>query len=178
MYTDILLDSICNFLNLTSYCLTNRVYCSLYYHGDECSAFCRPRNDNFGHYMCLTNGQKQCSSGWQGDNCDKPKCRQGCNEMHGYCSKPDQCNCRPGYSGPLCNQCLLYPGCLHGYCLKPWQCICYQNWGGILCDQDLNYCGTHQPCLNGGICDNIAPNQYKCYCKKGYDGNNCQIGIV
>ncbi|XP_015782941.1 delta-like protein C isoform X1 [Tetranychus urticae] len=154
-----------------------RVYCSLYYHGDECSEFCRERNDVFGHYGCRENGQKSCLTGWIGDNCDKPKCRPGCNSEHGYCSEPDQCQCRPGYSGPLCNQCLLYPGCINGYCLKPWQCICHRNWGGILCDQDLNFCGTHQPCLNGGLCDNIAPNQYKCHCKPGYDGNNCQIVV-
>ncbi|XP_074598394.1 uncharacterized protein LOC141853072 [Brevipalpus obovatus] len=154
-----------------------RIYCDLYYYGDECSEFCRERNDIFGHYTCLNSGQKQCLHGWKGDNCEKPICRSGCSLEHGYCSEPDQCQCRPGYSGPLCNQCLLYPGCVHGYCLKPWQCLCYRNWGGILCDQDLNYCGTHQPCLNGGLCGNIAPNQYKCHCKPGYEGNNCQIVV-
>lgn len=52
-------------------------------------------------------------------------------------------------------------GCLHGYCVSPFQCICKQNWGGILCDQDLNYCGTHEPCLNDGRCENIAPDNYR-----------------
>lgn len=52
-------------------------------------------------------------------------------------------------------------GCLHGYCLSPFQCICHRNWGGILCDQDLNYCGTHEPCLNEGRCENIAPDNYR-----------------
>ncbi|KAK6638759.1 hypothetical protein RUM43_007027 [Polyplax serrata] len=40
---------------------------------------------------------------------------------------------------------------------------------------DLNYCGTHEPCLNGGTCENTAPDQYLCTCSEGFSGANCEI---
>uniref|UniRef100_A0A8W7PKA1 EGF-like domain-containing protein n=1 Tax=Anopheles coluzzii TaxID=1518534 RepID=A0A8W7PKA1_ANOCL len=76
----------------------------------------------------------------------------------------------------LCNECMVYPGCRHGYCNgSAWQCICDTNWGGILCDQDLNYCGTHEPCMHGGTCENTAPDQYRCTCAEGLSGTRCEI---
>lgn len=41
---------------------------------------------------------------------------------------------------------------------------------------DLNYCGTHQPCLNGGTCINTGPDKYQCTCAEGYSGANCERG--
>lgn len=41
---------------------------------------------------------------------------------------------------------------------------------------DLNYCGTHQPCKNGGTCTNTEPNAYHCECRDGFRGRNCDIG--
>uniref|UniRef100_A0A0L8GNU4 EGF-like domain-containing protein n=1 Tax=Octopus bimaculoides TaxID=37653 RepID=A0A0L8GNU4_OCTBM len=83
--------------------------------------------------------------------------------------------CTDGWQGPLCDQCSPYPGCLHGTCREPWECNCARNWGGILCNKDLNYCGTYQPCLNGGICQNTKPDEYSCTCSKGFSGGNCEI---
>ncbi|CAG0923089.1 unnamed protein product, partial [Notodromas monacha] len=40
---------------------------------------------------------------------------------------------------------------------------------------DLNYCGTHEPCRNGGTCENTAPNEYSCTCPDGFSGQNCQV---
>lgn len=40
---------------------------------------------------------------------------------------------------------------------------------------DLNYCGTHEPCLNGGQCENAAPDQYLCTCLEGFSGPNCEV---
>ncbi|KAJ8873822.1 hypothetical protein PR048_024658 [Dryococelus australis] len=40
---------------------------------------------------------------------------------------------------------------------------------------DLNYCGTHEPCTNGGTCENTAPDQYLCTCSEGFSGLNCEV---
>lgn len=41
----------------------------------------------------------------------------------------------------------------------------------------MNYCGTHEPCLNGGTCSNTAPDQYFCTCPEGFSGSKCEIVI-
>lgn len=40
---------------------------------------------------------------------------------------------------------------------------------------DLNYCGTHEPCLNGGTCKSTAPDRYTCTCPEGFGGTNCDV---
>lgn len=40
---------------------------------------------------------------------------------------------------------------------------------------DLNYCGTHEPCMHGGTCENTAPDQYRCTCAEGLSGVRCEI---
>lgn len=40
---------------------------------------------------------------------------------------------------------------------------------------DLNYCGTHEPCMHGGTCENTAPDQYRCTCAEGLSGTRCEI---
>jgi len=40
---------------------------------------------------------------------------------------------------------------------------------------DLNYCGRHEPCKNGGTCENPAPDQYSCTCRDGFSGPNCEV---
>ncbi|KAK3912487.1 Protein jagged-1b [Frankliniella fusca] len=153
-----------------------RVQCDQHYFNATCTKFCRPRDDKFGHYTCDHNGDKVCIAGWMGANCEIAVCKAGCHPLHGKCDVPGDCECRPGWQGEFCDQCSPYPGCKHGYCNgSSWQCICDTNWGGILCDQDLNYCGRHEPCLNGGTCENPAPDQYLCTCGEGFSGPNCEI---
>lgn len=41
---------------------------------------------------------------------------------------------------------------------------------------DINECQTKKPCQNGATCENL-PGTYKCSCKTGYTGKNCQKGI-
>lgn len=48
-----------------------RVQCADNYYNTTCTTFCRPRNDQFGHYTCGEQGNKVCLPGWQGANCEK-----------------------------------------------------------------------------------------------------------
>ncbi|XP_045415269.1 protein jagged-2 isoform X2 [Lemur catta] len=149
-----------------------RVRCDENYYSATCNKFCRPRNDFFGHYTCDQYGNKACMDGWMGKECKEAVCKQGCNLLHGGCSLPGECSY--GWQGRFCDECVPYPGCVHGSCVVPWQCNCETNWGGLLCDKDLNYCGSHQPCANGGTCTNAEPGQYRCACPDGYLGKNCE----
>lgn len=152
-----------------------RITCSPNYYGDECSRFCRQRDDLFGHYSCDRDGQQICMDGWQGEQCDRPVCSANCSLTNGYCKRPNECICKPGYRGADCGECVPHQACVNGYCHLPNQCVCRPNWGGIYCDQDLNLCATHRPCLNNGLCSSVAPNQYKCFCPPGYGGSNCEL---
>ncbi|XP_048018269.1 delta-like protein C isoform X2 [Megalobrama amblycephala] len=114
-----------------------RVVCVEFYYGDDCSYFCRPRDDPFGHFDCDASGNRICLPEWKGEYCAEPICSSGCSE-HGYCEAPGQCKCLYGWRGPLCNECIPYPGCVHGTCNQAWQCNCKEGWGGLLCDKDKN----------------------------------------
>ncbi|KAK6489542.1 protein jagged-1b-like [Huso huso] len=151
-----------------------RVTCDEHYYGFGCNKFCRPRDAFFGHYTCDHNGNKTCLEGWSGPDCNTAICRQGCSNEHGICKLPGECRCLYGWQGQYCDKCIPHPGCVHGTCIEPWQCLCETNWGGQLCDRDLNYCGTHQPCLNGGTCSNTGPDKYQCSCPEGYSGITCE----
>lgn len=48
-----------------------KVECDEYYYGPGCVNFCRPRDDQFGHYVCDENGDKVCMQGWKGDYCEQ-----------------------------------------------------------------------------------------------------------
>ncbi|XP_074536337.1 uncharacterized protein LOC141798347 isoform X2 [Halichoeres trimaculatus] len=152
-----------------------RFRCDSNYYGPHCNKFCRARDDFFGHFNCDPSGSKVCMEGWMGPECKEAMCKQGCHQVHGSCTVPGECKCHYGWKGPLCDQCVTFPGCVYGSCTEPWQCVCDVNWGGLLCDKDLNYCGTHQPCKNGGTCTNTEPNEYQCECQEGFKGRNCDI---
>ncbi|XP_076002100.1 delta-like protein C [Genypterus blacodes] len=151
------------------------VVCNEFYHGEDCSAYCRPRNDTFGHFTCDAEGNRFCLPGWQGEYCTDPICAAGCSEEHGFCHSPGECICRQGWQGGLCDQCARHPGCVYGTCQKPWQCNCKEGWGGLYCDQDLNYCTNHKPCQNDATCTNTGQGSYTCTCKPGFSGKNCEI---
>lgn len=161
--------------NIATIKYTMRVRCDEHYYGIRCNNVCRPRDDYFGHFVCDQFGRRHCIDGWKGEDCKTAICKQGCSPIHGTCSIPGVCQCKYGWDGPLCDMCLPYPGCVHGTCTEPWQCSCEKNWGGMLCDKDLNYCGTNQPCKNGGTCMNTEPDEYDCACLDGYSGKNCEI---
>lgn len=52
-----------------------RVTCENNYYGNGCADLCRPRDDQFGHYTCSSNGEIVCLSGWEGAYCTKRKYR-------------------------------------------------------------------------------------------------------
>ncbi|OWK03066.1 JAG1 [Cervus elaphus hippelaphus] len=139
---------------------------------------------NKGLALCV----HRCQYGWQGLYCDKCIPHPGC--VHGTCNEPWQCLCETNWGGQLCDKgesrargqgrpalrqrCV--PGAGTGVAssateVRPGQ----GDGGGQLCDGDLNYCGTHQPCLNGGTCSNTGPDKYQCSCPEGYSGPNCEI---
>lgn len=68
-----------------------RVQCAVTYYNTTCTTFCRPRDDQFGHYACGSEGQKLCLNGWQGVNCEKAICKPGCDPIHGRCDRPGEC---------------------------------------------------------------------------------------
>ncbi|XP_064408628.1 protein jagged-1 [Latimeria chalumnae] len=152
-----------------------RVRCEENYYSSGCNKLCRPRNDFVGHHSCDRYGDKVCLEGWTGEECTQAICKQGCHPTLGYCRVPGECKCYYGWQGSNCDECIPFPGCVHGICSEPWKCVCETNWGGLLCDKDLNYCGSHQPCLNGGTCANTEPDKYQCICEEGFHGQNCQI---
>lgn len=49
------------------------VVCDENYHGENCSTFCRPRDDTFGHFTCDAAGVRVCVPGWRGDYCTERK---------------------------------------------------------------------------------------------------------
>ena len=53
--------------------------CSSHYYGPHCDDFCRPRDDQFGHHICGSNGEKICLKGFQKDpaNPDDEYCTKG-----------------------------------------------------------------------------------------------------
>lgn len=50
-----------------------RVTCDSHYYGSGCANLCRPRDDQFGHYTCSSNGSIICLAGWQDTYCLKRK---------------------------------------------------------------------------------------------------------
>lgn len=151
-----------------------RVVCDEFYYGKECSDFCRPRNDTFGHYNCDAAGNRICLLGWKGAYCAEPICSPDCSE-HGSCEAPGRCKCKYGWQGPHCDECQRHPGCIHGTCKQPFECTCKEGWGGLMCDQDLNFCTNHKPCMNDATCSNTGQGSYTCTCKPGFSGTDCEI---
>lgn len=56
-----------------------RLVCSTHYYGSDCDTFCRPRDDQFGHYTCGPKGEKICLNGYEKDpnNPEGDYCTQG-----------------------------------------------------------------------------------------------------
>jgi len=120
----------------------------------------------------------KCRPGWTGILCQIPICSKTCHPQRGYCRKPGECRCKVGWWGKNCEKCYPYPGCVNGGCNRPWECNCKPGWGGMLCDEELNYCETNTDvCKNDAKCISVTKDEgsYKCLCREGTRGRNCEI---
>ncbi|XP_012161097.1 laminin subunit gamma-1 [Ceratitis capitata] len=130
------------------------------------------------HGTCQKPLECNCLPGYTGLLCQTAICATGCHKQRGYCTKPGECRCKVGWTGENCGQCFPYPGCVNGDCERPWECNCKPGWGGMLCDEKLTYCAEHpNTCENGGRCISYTKEDgsYRCECKQGYLGKNCEI---
>ena len=54
-----------------------RVVCAEDQYGPDCATFCRARNDQFGHYGCSADGERECLRGWTKRNEEDIYCMKG-----------------------------------------------------------------------------------------------------
>jgi hypothetical protein len=142
-------------------------------------------------YIC------QCASGFYGATCSTilDLCADKICLNNGTCvqaANSSYCLCQEGYLGPICqiNTQLCAIECKNGGTCTGGVCLCPQNFIGIDCSIELNPC-TLNPCLNGGICQQILQSlqkfrqsntssvfdSYYCNCSFGFSGRNCETRI-
>ncbi|GAB6021754.1 Delta-like protein 4 [Chamberlinius hualienensis] len=179
-----------------------QVQCQTAFYGDNCSEMCLDRNNEFGHYICTAEGEKECRPGWTGSLCTQPICGEGCNLNHGYCTNPSECDCRLGWRGPTCDECVPLPGCVHGSCKNSsFECSCDDGWDGLFCSDPIckkgchstrGYCNEPDECScrigwSGELCNKCKPlpgcakgtcqKPFECLCEEGYQGLFCESPI-
>lgn len=120
------------------------------------------------------------------ENCGlNSPCKNG-----GYCvnlanSRPI-CRCTPGYSGNQCeraimnfNPCYSRPCGPKGVCYQidnrssGYLCKCEKSFSLSRCPE--NGCVNTSLCLPNGYCESFYPNTYRCRCKEGFTGINCNF---
>ncbi|XP_060064630.1 neurogenic locus Notch protein-like isoform X2 [Ylistrum balloti] len=162
-----------------------RVFCDPHYFGQQCTVFCRPRNDWMGHFTCdQTTGAKVCNQGWRGRNCNR-KIDICAPCQHGSCDQSAaayKCVCDLGFTGTNCeinmDECASDPCRNGGLCLDlvgQYTCICSVGWNGPDCENDVNEC-LQNTCRNNGTCIN-EPGSYRCKCDEGWNGKHCDIDV-
>ena len=93
------------------------------------------------------------------------------------------CTCPLGFTNSLCetpvdNACNSNPcsngGSCHLSSLDTFTCSCPLGWTGQFC-KEKDHCAD-QPCRNGAQCTSLG-NNYRCTCKTGFKGPNCNINV-
>lgn len=157
---------------------------------DSCSSSPCPEGveciNLLGDYKC------NCSQGQTGRNCENFifDCREDLCLNGGNCVEENlnddlnyfACECPEGFTGDLCeiplDPCRLDPCRNNGTCLSrpdgTYECRCDDN----NCEESKITCATHNPCKNGGTCENSFMPICKCppsyvglYCDKERDAN-------
>uniref|UniRef100_A0A3B4AJB5 Delta-like protein n=1 Tax=Periophthalmus magnuspinnatus TaxID=409849 RepID=A0A3B4AJB5_9GOBI len=128
---------------------------------------------------CTEPWQCVCDINWGGLLCDKGRI---CCYMHQSVEKfPHIISAWELLTSHFCHSLRAAHGTTH--CTTEttgWHSQGYTGLHGVhikyitLYITDLNYCGTHQPCKNGGTCTNTEPNEYQCECQNGFKGRNCE----
>ncbi|CAF1431582.1 unnamed protein product [Rotaria sp. Silwood1] len=173
------------------------LYCSPNYYGNFCEILCVPNEQR---YDCdLDTGQKICKHGYFGQDClsDVRACEDQPCLNNGTCVvylRSYLCRCQKGYTGrsceigpagrmteKKCNQ----MNCVHGDCSKNGKCICHDGWTSENCNQTsiMKESGcVSRPCLHNSTCETLIgvnpPSAYRCHCRSGYTGRNCEVAIV
>ncbi|UJR13724.1 hypothetical protein I4U23_000735 [Adineta vaga] len=179
------------------------LYCSSNYFGTDCEIFCLP---NAQRYDCDSNtGQKLCKHGYFGQDClsDVRACEDEPCLNNGTCVvylRSYLCQCQKGFMddrvklnssfklgstvrifSPTCDR----MNCMHGYCSKDGKCVCYNGWTSENCNESFisgeSGCSS-RPCLHNATCETLTDvnpaSAYRCHCRSGYTGRNCEIAMV
>lgn len=122
------------------------------------------------HHVCYVKTGKHCEV--EQVPCASHPCESGgvCRPSADYTSYT--CRCPAGWQGMCVSD-------LKSYLLLCWghaniRLFVY-NCLGMRCTEDVNECKKN-PCKNGGNCIN-SQGSYRCICRPGYSGHNCQIDI-
>ncbi|CAF4724968.1 unnamed protein product, partial [Rotaria sp. Silwood1] len=170
------------------------LYCSPNYYGNDCETFCSANEQRF---ECdLNTGRKICKHGYFGQDClsDVRACEDQPCVNNGTCVvylRSYLCQCQKGFTGRSCEIAIktIYhicnrATCIHGDCSRDGHCICHIGWTSENCNRSLikeSAC-VSRPCLHNSTCENLIDTNslsaYRCQCRIGYIGRNCEVAIV
>ncbi|XP_067654361.1 fibropellin-1-like [Haliotis asinina] len=160
-----------------------KVFCDAHYYGQECLKFCKPADDETGHYTCDSiTGDKICLTGVVCE-AEINECASNPCLNDGSCQDASAgflCICLPGFTGRLCEsdikECISNPCLNEGTCeegVNGYNCTCMQGWTGSRCEFNIDECAS-APCLHATNCHD-GLNDYTCDCSPGYTGKSCEF---
>ncbi|XP_052242513.1 uncharacterized protein LOC127852603 [Dreissena polymorpha] len=131
----------------------------------------------------------ECLPGWTGRNCDTminyctgSLCQGACHPVF----TTYYCACGANTYGANCqnrptpcqtfNKCQNLGTCSYNTSSAIMACTCPAKYNGDGCEWLRDLCNTDNPCKNNADCSIIQDN-YKCTCKPGYTGTNCETEI-